>query len=115
MDLNFLKKKRAVTSGAISKLFTIFYVHDCDVYVSTWKKYATTPKTRTSMTVVQQMFPHRVISRPSAPSLTRFVCLRFISLGSPGIKSLRLKTSTNRRAENRFSRRNCNCAGRNVL
>jgi len=30
---------------------------------------------------------------PLAPTLTRFICLRFLSLGLPQIKSLRSKTS----------------------
>ena len=34
---------------------------------------------------------------PLAPTLTRFICLRFLSLVSPQIKSLRSKTSYSRR------------------
>ena len=51
---------------------------------------------------------------PLAPTLTRFICLRFPSLGLPQIKSLRSKTSYSRRSESFHSRRNCNCATRNV-
>ena len=36
------------------------------------------------------------------------------SLGLPQIKSLRSKTSYSRRSESFHSRRNCNCATRNV-
>jgi len=43
-----------------------------------------------------------------------WICLRFLSLGLPQIKSLRLKTSYSRRFESFHSRRNCNCAKRNV-
>ena len=42
------------------------------------------------------------------------VCLRFLSLGLPQIKNLRSKTSYSRRSESFHSRRNCNCATRNV-
>jgi len=38
----------------------------------------------------------------------------FLSLGLPQIKSLRSKTSESRRSESFHSRRNCNCATRNV-
>ena len=51
---------------------------------------------------------------PLAPTLTRFICLRFLSLGLPQIKSLRSKTLYSRRSESFHSRRNCNCATRNV-
>ena len=51
---------------------------------------------------------------PLAPTLTRLICLRFLSLGLPQIKSLRSKTSSSRRNESFHSRRNCNCATRNV-
>ena len=51
---------------------------------------------------------------PLAPTLTRFICVRFLSLGLPQIKSLRSKTSYSRRSESFHSRRNCNCATRNV-
>jgi len=51
---------------------------------------------------------------PLAPTLIRFICLRFLSLGLPQIKSLRSKTSYSRRSESFRSRRNCNCATRNV-
>jgi len=51
---------------------------------------------------------------PLAPTLTRFICLRVLSLGLPQIKSLRSKTSYSRRSESFHSRRNCNCATRNV-
>jgi len=51
---------------------------------------------------------------PLAPMLTRFICLRFLSLGSPQIKSLHLKTSYSRRSESFHSQRNCNCATRNI-
>ena len=51
---------------------------------------------------------------PLAPTLTRFICLRFLSLGLPQIKSLRWKTSYSRRSESFHSRRNVNCATRNV-
>jgi len=51
---------------------------------------------------------------PLAPTLTRFICLRFLSLVFPQIKSLRSKTSYSRRSESFHSRRNCNCATRNV-
>ena len=47
---------------------------------------------------------------PLPPTLTRFICLRFLSLGLPQIKSLRSKTSYSRRSESYHSRRNCNCA-----
>ena len=43
-----------------------------------------------------------------------YICLRFLSLGLPQIKSLRTKTSYSRRSESFHSRRNCNCATRNV-
>ena len=36
---------------------------------------------------------------PLAPTLTRFICLRFPSLGLPQIKSLRSKTAYSRRSE----------------
>jgi hypothetical protein len=42
------------------------------------------------------------------------IWLRFLSLGLPQIKSLRSKTSYSRRFEIFHSRRNCNCATRNV-
>jgi len=42
------------------------------------------------------------------------ICLRFLSLGLPQIKSLRSKTSYSRRSESFHSRRNRNCATRNV-
>ena len=42
------------------------------------------------------------------------ICLRFLSLGLPQIKSLRLKTSYIRWSESFHSRRNRNCATRNV-
>jgi len=42
------------------------------------------------------------------------ICLRFLSLGLPQIKSLRSKNSYSRRSESFHSRRNCNCATRNV-
>ena len=42
------------------------------------------------------------------------IFLRFLSLGLPQIKSLRSKTSYSRRSESFHSRRNCNCATRNV-
>ena len=42
------------------------------------------------------------------------ICLRFLSLGLPQIKCLRSKTSYSRRSESFHSRRNCNCATRNV-
>jgi len=51
---------------------------------------------------------------PLASTLTRFVCLWFLSLGLPQIKSLRSKISYSRRSESFHSRRNCNCATRNV-
>jgi len=43
-----------------------------------------------------------------------YICLRFLSLGLPQIKSLRSKTLYSRRSESFHSRRNCNCATRNV-
>ena len=43
-----------------------------------------------------------------------YICLRFLSLVLPQIKSLRSKTSYSRRSESFHSRRNCNCAARNV-
>ena len=43
-----------------------------------------------------------------------WICLRFLSLRLPQIKSLRSKTSYSRRSESFHSRRNCNCATRNV-
>ena len=43
-----------------------------------------------------------------------FICLRFLSLWLPQIKSPRSKTSYSRRSESFHSRRNCNCATRNV-
>ena len=43
-----------------------------------------------------------------------YICLWFLSLGLPQIKSLRPKTSYSRRSESFHSRRNCNCATRNV-
>jgi len=49
---------------------------------------------------------------PLAPKLTRFICLLFLSLGLPQIKSLRSKTLYSRRSESFHSRRNCNCATR---
>ena len=51
---------------------------------------------------------------PLAPTLTRFICVRFLSLGLSQIKSLRSKTSYSRRSESFHSHRNCNCATRNV-
>jgi len=42
------------------------------------------------------------------------ICLRFLSLGLPQIKSLRSKTSYGRRSESFHSWRNCNCATRNA-
>jgi len=42
------------------------------------------------------------------------ICLRFLSLGLPQIKSLRSNTSYSRRSGSFHSRRNCNCATRNV-
>jgi len=46
---------------------------------------ATDHTARASMTVVRQMFPQQVVSRfgdvPWPPTLTRFICLRFLSLG----------------------------------
>ena len=42
------------------------------------------------------------------------ICLRFLSVGLPQIKSLRSKTSYSRRSESFHSRRNFNCATRNV-
>ena len=51
---------------------------------------------------------------PLVPTLTRFIFLRFLSLGLPQIKRLRSKTSYSRRSESFHSRRNCNCATRNV-
>jgi hypothetical protein len=53
---------------------------------------------------------------PLAPTLTRFTCLRFLSLGLPQIKSLlRSKTLNSRRSESFHSTRNCNCATSNVM
>ena len=49
-----------------------------------------------------------------ATTFIRFIYLRFLSLGLPQIKSLHSKTSYSRRAESSRSRRNCNCATRNV-
>ena len=43
-----------------------------------------------------------------------YIFLQFLSLGLPQIKSLRSKTSYSRRSESFHSRRNCNCATRNV-
>ena len=43
-----------------------------------------------------------------------WICLRFLSLGLPQIKSLRSKTPYSRRSESFHTRRNCNCATRNV-
>jgi len=83
-----------------------------------FQQYGATAHTaRASMTVVRQMFPqHSLAFRrcPLAPTLTRFICLRFISLGLPQIKSLRSKTSYSQRSESFHSQRNCNCATRNV-
>jgi hypothetical protein len=42
------------------------------------------------------------------------ICLWFLSLGLPQIKSLRSKTSYSRRSESFHLRRNCSCATRNV-
>jgi len=42
------------------------------------------------------------------------ICLWFLSLGLPQIKSLRSKTSYTQRSESFHLRRNCNCATRNV-
>jgi len=42
---------------------------------------------------------------PLAPTLTRFICLRFLSLGLPQIKSLHSKTSYSRRSESFHSRK----------
>ena len=79
---------------------------------------ATAHTARASMTVVRQMFPQHVSLAfrqcPLAPTLTRFICLQFLSLGLPQIKSLRSKTSYSRRSSSFHSRRNCNCATRNV-
>jgi hypothetical protein len=61
---------------------------------------ATAHMARASMTDVRQMFLQHVVSRfgdvPWPPTVTRFICLRFLSLGLLDIKSLRLKTSYSR-------------------
>ena len=62
---------------------------------------------------VAQKEPFAFRRCPLAPTLTRFICLRLLSLGLPQIKSLRSKTSYSR-SESFNSRRNCNCATRNV-
>ena len=80
---------------------------------------ATAHTARASMTGVRQMFPQHVVSRfgdvpwpPRSPDLS--ACHLFLSLGLHQIKSLRSKTSYSRRSESFHSRRNCNCATRNV-
>jgi len=76
---------------------------------------ATAHTARASMTVVRQMFPQHVVTRfgdvPWPPRSTRFVCLRFLSLGLPQIKRLRFENLVQSTIH---SRRNCNCATRNV-
>ena len=51
---------------------------------------ATVHTSRPSMAFVRQMFPQHVVSRfgdvPWPPTLTRFICLRFLSLGLPQIE-----------------------------
>jgi len=107
---------------------THVFSNNCNFVYFEYKKIMLTPKqpliNEVSITYIDYWITvnYRVVRKervafrrcPLAPTLTRFIFLRFICLGLHQIKSLRSKTSYSQRSESFRSRRNCNCATRNV-
>ena len=116
-----------VTTGWCKK--NACFSNNCNFVYFQYRKIVSTPKQPVINAVlitslITQLW--KIISvrwRPSYRTHVRslsskfcitFICLRFLSLGLPQIKSLRSKTSYSQRSESFHSRRNCNCATRNV-
>ena len=104
------------------------FSNNCNFVYFQYKKIMLTPKQPVINTVLITFIDYPITENyrvaqkesiafrrcPLAPTLTRFICLRFLSLGLLQIKSLCSKTSYIRRSESFHSRRNCNCATINV-
>ena len=91
-------------------MFNIFFFENRAIYEIMWKNVVEPERLRQPpiVTFIQGGAKRTHIF------LNGYICLRFLSLGLPQIKSLRSKTSYSRRSESFHSRRNCNCATRNV-
>jgi len=90
--------------------YYIFWKH---TYIHT-HTHKHTQHTHTHIYIYIYIYIYTEWRKKNACFLNGYVCLRFLSLGLPQIKSLHSKTSYSRRSESFHSRSNCNCATRNV-